>query len=85
MRLRDLSDAQRHAIGLLSFAVPLHYTFISWSGVRGPTLTSLERLGLVRRVSLFEEGRSIPIPFYTLTQAGEKLRGRAPRPWVLAA
>lgn len=75
-----VSPQQRHALELLSFAVPLHQTNLIWSGVRGPTLVSLERRGLARLTFLYEDGGRFGMPFWTLTQAGEKIVGR--RLWL---
>jgi hypothetical protein len=66
-----LSDAQLRAIDALDFAVPLHQTHLSQRyRVRGPTLVSLEYMGLITRVSLFEQDMTIPMPFFTLTREG---------------
>ena len=66
-----LSDAQLRAVDALDFAVPLHATHLAQRyKVRGPTLVSLEHMNLVRRVPLFEDGMSIPMPFYTVTREG---------------
>lgn len=66
-----LSAPQIRCIAALDFAVPLHHSHLTRRyDVRGSTIVSLELRGLVRRASLFEEGSTIPMPFYTLTQAG---------------
>ncbi len=66
-----LSDAQLRAIDALDFAVPLHHTHLAQRHkVRGQTLASLQHMGLIRRIPLFEDGMSIPMPFYTVTREG---------------
>lgn len=66
-----LSAPQIRCIDSLDFAVPLHHSHLTRRyDVRGPTIVSLELRGLVRRASLFEERSTIPMPFYTVTQAG---------------
>ena len=69
------SEPQLRCLLALDFAVPRHQTHLSWLGVRGPTVRSLEHAGLVRRHRLFEKGREdLPMPFLTLSQAGEAVK-----------
>lgn len=71
---RSLSSQKQWAIEHLHFAVPMHQTQLKWKQVFATTLRALAKQGLARPIELFEEGRTTPIPFWTLTQAGEEMR-----------
>jgi hypothetical protein len=70
------SEPQLTALLQLSFAVPMHETYLRRQfKVRGPTIVSMVRAGLIRRHQLFEAGRSdLGMPFLTLSQAGEAVK-----------
>lgn len=72
IRFNSLSAPQQEAVDALDFAVPTHATALSRAGIRSNTLNSLDGR-YVRRVSLYGEGSTVPIPFYTLTQKGDEM------------
>lgn len=68
-----LSPPQLRCIDALDFAPPLHETHLAKRNkVRGPTVTSLIAMGLVRRDYLHERDGSpkLAMPFLRLTQRG---------------
>lgn len=68
-----LSAPQIRCIDALDFAVPLHWSHMhSRYNVRGPTIESCIRRGLVRREYLRAQGviDAFAMPFLSLTQAG---------------
>lgn len=76
-----LSDAQFRALLALSFAVPIHQTYLSKKfKIRPQTLSSMRNSAngnLVRLVYLYDSNYPSSIsgmPFYTLTQQGEAMQ-----------
>ena len=69
------SEPQLKALIELSFAVPMHETYLRQHfRVRGSSITSLIRQGLVRRLFYKEQNGLSGIPFLTLTQNGDAVR-----------
>jgi DNA-binding MarR family transcriptional regulator len=68
-----LSTAQLRCIDALDFAPPLHETHLAKRHkVRGPTVTSLIAMGLIRREYLHDRDHpaTLSMPFLRLTQLG---------------
>lgn len=68
-----LSPPQLRAIDALDFAPPMHQTHLCRRHrVRGPTITSLIAMGLIRLEWLHERNQpaTLSMPFLRLTQAG---------------
>lgn len=80
-RFARLSQPQQEAIETLSFAVPVHPAWLfEHHRLRGPTIRSLERMGLVRREYLYDKrGPDLAIPFLSLTQRGDEMRAAVAR------
>lgn len=73
------SAQQINCLECLDFAVPLHQTHITGRyRVHINTLMSCVRHGLARHNYLYEENPIAPIPFFTLTQYGERVK----RDWI---
>ncbi|MCJ8158823.1 hypothetical protein [Sphingomonas sp. LaA6.9] len=69
-----LSTQKQWALEHLHFAVPIHQTQLQWKMVRVSTLRGLAHDGLARQTFLFEQGSTVPIPFWNLTQTGEAMQ-----------
>ncbi|HQS70013.1 MAG: hypothetical protein B7Y36_08330 [Novosphingobium sp. 28-62-57] len=70
----EWSDHQIRALCALDRVCPVHQTLACKAAkVTARTFTALELHGAVLRVSLFEEGRPYPMPYYTLTNLGEQI------------
>lgn len=71
----DLSERQMIAVMLLSFAMPVHYGYLTRRlKVTGRTVQSLVARGLARHVFYAEDGSRLACGFVSLTQQGERVR-----------